>query len=93
MVYLSIDSALDGPAIYGYVRLFVLELVALCDADHLLHQIQSCDTLSDGMLHLREKDTLTNILQHELLRTNVTVHAASTKILPKYAKIGIYHQN
>lgn len=63
LVYLSIDSALDGPAIYRYVGLFVLEFVTLCDADHLLHQIQPCDTLSDGVLHLRETDTLTNILK------------------------------
>lgn len=51
--YLSIDTALDGPAIDRNFLLFVLKLVALGHTDHLLHQVQPCDALCDGVLHLQ----------------------------------------
>lgn len=54
-VYLSIDSALDGPAINRDVFLFVLELITLSNSDHLLHQVQPCDALSDWVLHLTQR--------------------------------------
>ena len=49
---LSINSTLNGPAFYWDVLLFMLKPVTLGNPDHLLHQIQASDALSDRMLHL-----------------------------------------
>lgn len=39
ITHLSIDAALNGPAIYWDILLFLLQLVTLCNPDHLLHQV------------------------------------------------------
>lgn len=52
LAHLSVDAALDGPAVYGDVFLFEIQSVAFGHPDHLLHQVQPSNTLSYGMLHL-----------------------------------------
>lgn len=55
LAHLSVDAALDGPAVYGDVFLFVIQSVAFGHPDHLLHQVQPSNALSYGMLHLSEE--------------------------------------
>lgn len=52
---LCINTAFYGPAVDGDVFLLVLQPVTLGDPDHLLHQVQTRDALSNRMLHLRLK--------------------------------------
>lgn len=52
---LSIHTALNRPAIYGNLFLFVLEFVTLSNTDHLLHEVQASYTFCDGMLHLKSQ--------------------------------------
>ena len=67
--YLSVDAALDGPAVDGDVLLFVEEGVTLGNADHLLHKVQPSDELCDWMLHLEAVQPMGRRLQRRLRRT------------------------
>lgn len=50
--YLSIDTALNCPAVYGDIFLSMLQAVSLSNPDHLLHKVQASNTLCDWMLYL-----------------------------------------
>lgn len=56
--HLSVDAALDSPAIYRDIFLFVIECVAFGNPDHLLHQVQPSNTLCYWMLHLSEEQRI-----------------------------------
>lgn len=64
LAHLGIDTALDGPAIYGDLFLLVIQPVAFGHPDHLLHQVQPSNTLSYWMFHLSEEaGRLISVLQ------------------------------
>ena len=68
--YLSVNTALKGPAINGDVLLFVQKRVTLGNPDHLLDQVQTSNTLCDWMLHLGVKgykSTKFSFVQYALL--------------------------
>lgn len=70
---LRIDTTLDGPAIDGYICLFVLQLVAFGNPDHLLHQVQASNALCDWMLHLGSQENIQltgSLLEPDLLGSN-----------------------
>lgn len=64
--HLSVDAALDSPAIYWDIFLFVIQPVAFGNPDHLLHQVQPSNTLCYWMLHLSEEPRICIVLFQEL---------------------------
>ena len=51
----GVDAALDRPTFALDVLLLERELLAGCDADHLLHEVEPGDALGDRMLHLQTR--------------------------------------
>lgn len=56
LIYLSINSTFNRPAVDGNISLFVPERVTLSNTDHFLDQIQAGNAFCDGMFNLQGQE-------------------------------------
>merc|ERR1711916_277940 len=76
---LSIDTTLKGPSIGLNLILIQLQALSGSHLDHLLYNIDSCDVLSNGVLHLQTGVHLQKVKSS--LRIHQHLHSSSTLVL------------